>query len=137
MCPRTGEDAVDELVYIDPDAWDRFDAARTKLLDECADWLRRQRSRPGPVVEELVGFAHLVTDWKFSYGDGHLARWRRSEVEEFLLDWSPRKLSIAPGDCAEIPEALACYVEFLDHTGRLERGSAPVSVLASTARGLT
>ena len=38
----------------------------------------------------------LMLDWKLGYGDGRFDIRRRSEVEEFLLQWCPRKVSM-PG----------------------------------------
>ena len=37
----------------------------------------------------------LMLDWKLGYGDGRFDIRRRSEVEEFLLQWCPRKVSNA------------------------------------------
>lgn len=75
-------------------------------------------------------------DWKWSYGDGDLGRWRIGDVGEFLLEWCPRKLSASPADCVSIPGALAAFVTFLDADGLLASGSSPAAALADAAASL-
>ena len=64
-------------------------------------------------------------DWKYGYGDGALDRWRVADVDEFLFDWCPRKLSAAPEDCAGIPTAVTAFVEFAHRDARRGRSADP------------
>jgi hypothetical protein len=98
---------------------DAFYARRDQLVEQFAAWLGDRRS-PGDPSD-----AGLLMDWRFGYGDGSLDRWGVGDAEEFLLDWCPRKLSAPPQECAEIPLSVAAFVEFLDSTGQLARGSDP------------
>ena len=67
----------------------------------------------------------LLLDWKESYGDGRLGRWRRHELEQFLLDWCPAKLSASAEEVHSMPSAVALAMSFLAERGWLERGSDP------------
>jgi hypothetical protein len=75
-----------------------------------------------------------MLSWKWSYGDGRLDRWVAAEVEEFLLDYVPRKISLH-GD--EVDHPVVCAIAFLDFladVGVLE-GDTP-ETLARTAVSL-
>ena len=65
----------------------------------------------------------LLLDWKWGYGDGTLNRWSLPDVEEFLLEWCPRKLSSSPEHCAGIPLSVAAFLDFLAHHDLLAPGS--------------
>jgi hypothetical protein len=78
----------------------------------------------------------LLLDWKESYGDGRLGRWRRSELEQFLLDWCPAKLSATADEVRAMPATVALAMSFLAERGLLERGSDAVEQLTEYAVGL-
>jgi hypothetical protein len=78
----------------------------------------------------------LLLDWKRSYGDGRLGRWRRVEVEEFLLGWCPAKLSATAEQVQSLPAAVALAMTFLFDRGLLEAGSDPVDQLSEHATSL-
>ncbi len=107
-----------------------FLRVRDTLLARFETWLADGR-RAGDAAD-----AGLALDWKWSYGDGELARWRTADVAEFLLDWCPRKLSVGQADFRSIPGSLAAFAEFLDATAQLAPGSAPVSALTTAAADL-
>lgn len=46
--------------------------------------------------EEVVGDAGLFMDWTVNYGDGDLARYDLDDIDEYLLEWCPRKVSTGP-----------------------------------------
>ncbi|MFC7621897.1 hypothetical protein [Microlunatus sp. GCM10028923] len=77
----------------------------------------------------------LLLDWKWSYGDGHLDRLTRDELEEFLLGWCPRKLSAAGAEVADLPYTIASGVQFLSEEGILRSGDSRAQ-LADHARRL-
>lgn len=77
---------------------DRFSEARGRLLGELAE-------RLGDGADpEVVGDAGLLLDWTRSYADGELDRYTVNDLAEYLLDWCPRKVFVAPEACAPILE---------------------------------
>lgn len=66
--------------------WNEKDA----LLDDLRD-------RLGPDADaEVVGDAGLLLDWTVNYGDGDLSRYSVQDLDEYLLEWCPRKVSAGP-----------------------------------------
>lgn len=120
-----------------PDEDDGFYAARSVLVERFERWLTDDRAEDGISAGELAGDAGLALDWKWSYGDGDLARWQTSDVAEFLLEWCPRKLSVSQADCLSIPVALAALTEFLESEGLLAAGSSPAAALGDTVASLS
>jgi hypothetical protein len=96
-----------------------FSARRDQLAEQFATWLADQRVAGDPFDAELL------MNWKFGYGDGFLDQWTIPEIEEFLFDWCVRKLSAPSTVAAQIPPSVAAFMEFLDATGLLARGSDP------------
>ena len=45
---------------------------------------------------EVVGSAGLLLDWRWGYSTGELDHYDRIELEAYLLDWCPRKVSVGP-----------------------------------------
>lgn len=118
----------------------------------------RMRFEPGdidaarPTIDELVKrFRHwcrangssadawdldLLLDWKVTWSDGRLDDWLVGDVEQFLLDWCPRKLS-APADIAlPMADSVATAFMFFGEAGLLAADSDPGTVLARHARSL-
>lgn len=91
---------------------------RDELGEGFARWLN-EHDLPGDPND-----AGLLMDWKWAYSDGRLDRWLVSDVDEFLLEWCPRKVVVPAKECAEIPISVAAFVEFLADTGMLAPGSA-------------
>ncbi len=119
-----------------PDDDDDFAAARNVLLGSFERWLTDVRQESGDHAADLASDAGLALDWKWSYSDGDLGRWRAPDVAEFLLEWCPRKLSVSQDDCLSIPSALAAFTTFLESEGLLASGSSPAAALAEAAEGL-
>lgn len=115
-------------MQFEPEDETAFHARRDELGEQFAAWLRTH-SVPGDPDD-----AGLLMDWKWGYGDGALDHWRVADVDEFLLEWCPRKLSAAPQDCAGIPATVAAFVEFLAHTGMLAGGDPPSRIRAHCER---
>ena len=78
----------------------------------------------------------LLLDWKRSYGDGRLDRWRRKDLEGFLLDWFPAKVSATADDVRGTPRTVAYALGFLAHQSLLAAGSDDLDVLLPYAIGL-
>ena len=68
-----------------------FQARCDELLEDFAGWLQRQQ----PLGADAGG-ARVALDWKWGYAGGDLATWTVEDLDEFLLEWCPRKLSMAP-----------------------------------------
>jgi hypothetical protein len=114
-----------------------FEQAKASLLASLETWLLGRSGLSADETDETVGNAALALDWKWGYGDGHLARWRTSDVAEFLLEWCPRKLSVPQQRCHGVPVGLARLVEFLDMAAMLDAGSSPPPQLLETIDALT
>ena len=112
-----------------PDDEQGFLATQDLLVDRFTQWLGAGPRAGHPPAELAVG-AGFALDWKWSYGDGHLGRWRVADIGEFLLEWCPRKLSVPQDGCRWIPEALAAFTDFLGSEGLLTPDSSPVGRLA-------
>jgi hypothetical protein len=52
-------------------------------------------------------------DFRHQSVDGRLGRWTTALVQEFLLDWMPRRISARATDLAAAPEALRTFVRYL------------------------
>ncbi|MGH3775224.1 MAG: hypothetical protein ACRDRR_05715 [Pseudonocardiaceae bacterium] len=103
---------------------DAFHTRRDELLDDYAGWLASSN-----VTEAQAGDAGLAMDWKWGYQDGELGRWTIADLEEFLLGWCPRKLSIPAEACADFPRSIRAFMTFLAAQGLLAPGSSTLSQL--------
>ncbi|MCM0673209.1 hypothetical protein NCC78_00470 [Micromonospora phytophila] len=86
---------------------DLFFSARQRLMRRFDRWARRHR-RPVDlfVIEALL-------DHRWSDGDGLLGRWQPEDVEEALLDWFPRKVTLPPDQWASVVPTVGAFVDFL------------------------
>ena len=126
---RTGSAKLGPVSMVfGPDDDVEFASARDSLLESFELWLAEKRSgaeADEADAAEMAGDAGLALDWKWSYGDGDLGRWRTGDVGEFLLEWCPRKLSVSQADCVSIPAALATFTAFLEARGCWRRARRP------------
>ncbi len=77
--------------------------------------------------------ASTMLDYKWGYGDGHITRWRRVDIEDLLLGFFPRKVTLDEEDLLHVVPDAADFLSFLDRQGLL-RGD-PLPDLQATARG--
>ena len=131
---RTGSRTSLIPLVFGPEDEKEFSAAKASVLDRFEGWLARHSDVD---AADTAGEAGLALDWKWSYGDGDLGRWTAADVVEFLLEWCPRKLSMPPAECANIPTSLAAFAAFLDDHHLLNPGSSPLMDLVATAAELT
>ncbi|MGH3931639.1 MAG: hypothetical protein ACRDTF_16895 [Pseudonocardiaceae bacterium] len=108
----------------DPDQEDAFHARKDEVLDDFAAWLVTSR-----VAGADAGDAGVALDWKWGYQDGELGRWTVADLEEFLLAWCPRKLSMPPAECSGFPTSIRAFMTFLAARGMLAPGSGALSQL--------
>ena len=107
-----------------PDDDDAFQRTRDALLEDFSAYLERTGYRGVAPIQETVADAEIALDWKYSYGGGELDRWDRHDVREFLLEWCPRKLSVAAEDAASIPASFATLLTFLGDAGHARGAQA-------------
>jgi hypothetical protein len=78
-----------------PGDFEAANVVRDELIDRYDAW-QRQRHPAAEVVD--VAELGMLLDWKVGYGNGRFDAWAIGEVDEFLLDWCPRKLSVSPAE---------------------------------------
>ena len=92
-------------------------------------WSRERGLEPEHAAS--IGFtAGLMGDFLASYLQLAPTDWRGDELDEFLLDWVPRKVSLDDEDVAGFPDRVAEVLEFLAETEML----APERAVALGAR---
>ncbi|MPZ67279.1 MAG: hypothetical protein GEU83_17840 [Pseudonocardiaceae bacterium] len=101
-----------------------FQERSDELLADYAGWLQRQ----SPLGTD-AGDARLALDWKWGYAGGDLGTWTVADLDEFLLEWCPRKLSMPPDECADFPASIGVFCMFLAARGLLSAGSDRPKVL--------
>ena len=107
---------------------DEFLETRDALLYGFGTWAPRSDVRADPLDVKL-----LLT-WRYSYSDGILDVWTCADVEEFLLEWCPRKLVELGPEIEGLPAAAAAWVEFLADK-RHARGWRPTGSDPGALRG--
>lgn len=103
------------------DEADEFGAAKAQLIDEFRPWVD---DHYGTDDGSLVADAETFLSWRFNYSTGDLGSFTPDDVDEFLLDWAPRKFAVGPGDAPTLCQAVQAMVEFLAVTDRLDGGVA-------------
>jgi hypothetical protein len=103
------------------------------LADEARGWFlgrgyERERAEDGAFATGLMG------DFRAFFLDAGLYDWEADELEELLLDWVPRKVSLDEEEIATFPESVADVFGFLAATGRMD--AALAGDLAARARSL-
>jgi hypothetical protein len=58
--------------------------------------------------------ATAMLDWKWGYGDGRIVHWTGVDLEELLLDWFPRKVTLDRDDVPLVPSQVADFLSYLD-----------------------
>jgi hypothetical protein len=103
---------------------DAFQIRRDEVLDDYAAWLVSS-----DIAGADAGDAGVALDWKWGYQDGALGRWTVADLEDFLLGWCPRKLSMPPEECAGFVSSIRAFMTFLAARGWLTPGSGSLSQL--------
>ena len=113
------EDDDPELI-VDPEEDEHgFHRVMEMLLDELEQHARATHP-PGGVVWQHGDFvASSMLQWKGGYDDGHLGRWTRADVAEYLLEYFPRKVSVDKQTLAAVPDCVSAFLEFLAARGSL------------------
>ncbi|MGW1887701.1 hypothetical protein [Streptomyces sp. NPDC001970] len=92
------------------EAEDEFEAACSLLVDRLQRWAREEGLDVDPfVVEAALDYRHRGTP------DGRLGLWDPRHVEEFLLEWLPRTMTVLPGEeLADAPGTLRALLRYLN-----------------------
>jgi hypothetical protein len=98
-------------LYVAPEDHEEFERLSGEILADFEQEVVARSPEGGALRLSGEFIAGLMLSWKWSYGDGRLARWTAAEVEDFLLDYVPRKVSL-PDD--ELDHPVVCAIEFLD-----------------------
>ena len=102
-------------------------AAVAALAGEARAWLEAQ-GHDSERAEATEFTAGLMGDFRAFYLDTDIAGWTARELDEFLLDWVPRKVLLADSEIEAFPASVTDALAFLGATGRLtERQAASLS----------
>lgn len=78
-----------------------------------------------PDATQAGGFATgLMGDFRLHYLGGDLTGWTKEDLDLFLLDWVPRKVSLLAEEIDGFPQAVADALRFLGESGKLPARTA-------------
>ena len=109
-----------------PDDEAAFHAAREDLLT------RFQGSPHGPVDGDTF-VAACMLDFQWGYMDGRLGHWTTDRVEDLLLAYFPRKVTLEPADLELVAGQVIAFLRFL-HGARELSGDSPARLEAHVRR---
>ena len=119
------------VMRFDPGDDAGFEAARDALVAQFVGWLQQRRTAE---VDEPSSDAAMLLDWKFNYGDGQLTSWTLLHLDEYLLEWYPRKVMI-PQDLAQrTPANTSLFMVFLADQGLMSRRSSSLASIEKHLR---
>jgi hypothetical protein len=126
-----GADAIVQALELGESLADRVAdleaEARRKAIDALAHegqaWFEAQGHDAARVAAAAFAVG-LMGDFRAFHLDADIAGWKADELDEFLLDWVPRKVSLTDEETGEFPEAVADALAFLAATDRLSEPQA-------------
>lgn len=114
---------------------DEYFETRDLLLDEIEEHLRRNGRAAD--AADIAGSVSVLLDWRWNYSSGQLDDWSLGDVDEFLVDWLPRKYSAPPEAGAEMCSAVADFFVHMGSRERLVGGVDRAAALVAQAYALT
>ena len=87
-----------------------------ELTDSVVGWAAQRGTQFDPFAIPMALEHRLDTD-------GRLGRWRSGDLVEILLDWFPRKVTLAAPDRAAVVPALGLLIDYLAEQRLLQPGS--------------
>jgi hypothetical protein len=127
-----------ELEEEDEEAFPVDDVVEEALLDalvrDYGRYVRDEHGEDSSVWRHGEFVSCALLDWKRDYHDGHPAHWTTAHVEEFMLDFAPRKMTMDDEAIHTLPDCLAAFMGSLDRAGKLEGDS--VDALRKTCERL-
>lgn len=107
-------------------------AAIDELADETEAWATARGATPED-AGSLRFAAGLMGDFIANSLELGLADWGEEELDEFLLDWVPRKVSLSDDGSTQFPSEVRDVLRFLAETERLD--GAVATALGARALG--
>jgi hypothetical protein len=101
---------------------DEYFEARDAILDDFERWARRRIELEKGLAEGWGADACLFLDWRVQYSSGDLSAFGVGDIEEYLLEWCPRKLSAPPSAWLAVVEGVDAWVQYLAETGQWTGG---------------
>lgn len=97
-------------MIFNPAEENEYEAVCGLLVHRFEQWAWENGIHADPfVVEAALDYRHLGTP------DGRLGLWDQRHIEEFLLDWVPRTVTVLPDEePADAPGTLRCLLRYLD-----------------------
>ncbi|MFF3468737.1 hypothetical protein [Streptomyces sp. NPDC002619] len=118
-------------MIFNPAEENEYEAVCGLLVHRFEQWARENGIDADPfVVEAALDYRHLGTP------DGRLGLWDQRHIEEFLLDWVPRTVTVLPDEePADAPGTLRCLLRYLDdvHLADARGASLPEALEAVDA----
>ena len=120
-------------LFVDPQDEEGFAKVQDGVLAEFAAWVEQTGAgealrRSGNLV------AGAMLHWKWGYANGMLAHWTIEDLEQFFLDYAPRKLPAHDELVDDAPDCAAGLLRFLDEVGLLT-GDPTDELVARCDRG--
>jgi hypothetical protein len=119
---------------IDPEDDEAFENLSEALLEQFDEEVLSSHGEDDPVFRGGDYVAGSMLHFKHGYGDSRLGHWTRADLEEYLLDHYPRKLSADDDLVACVPDCVGAFIRFLDER-ELLTGDTPAE-LESACREL-
>ncbi|MFB9925233.1 hypothetical protein ACFORO_02805 [Amycolatopsis halotolerans] len=108
-------------MYFEPEDSEAFEAAKDLLIRRCTAWAEHDDLDP-LALGSALNFRHCSID-------GRLGYWTAGLVEEFLLSYAPRALSVPPEEAGHVPENLRLFLRYLHATGLADPAGDPLADL--------
>lgn len=96
-----------------PEDEEAFLATRDSLMESYRSASEGRDDAPDGFV------ASVMLDYKWGYGDGRIADWRRADIEDLLLGHFPRKVTLDEEDLLRVVPDVIDFLSFLDRRGLL------------------
>jgi hypothetical protein len=107
---------------LDPEDDDEFESASEELAEHLFEVCEGD-----PVVERSGPFvAGTMLDYKWRYGDRQLGCWTTEDLDDYLLDYFPRKVSADHELVADTPACVVAFLTMLDDHDALQGPSLQV-----------
>ena len=104
---------------LDPEDDEELDAATEELARHLVEV-----NEGDPVVERSGPFvAQTMCDYKWRYGDRRLGSWTTADLDEYLLDYFPRKVCADDELVRDAPPCAVAFLTMLDDHDALEGAS--------------
>ena len=115
-------------LQVDPEDEEGFVSVQDGLLAEFAAWAERTKANDG-LRRSGEHVAAGMLHWKWGYADGRLGHWTTEDLEEFFLDYAPRKLPSDDEFIEDAPDCAVALMRFLNEVDLL--AGDPVEELAA------